>query len=162
MDCSPPGSSVYGILPARIPEWVAISFSRGSSQPRDWTRVFSCNAGRLYHLSHQGRPGSTTDIRAFLSKAATCITPQLLPRTHLLPPNLCLCNLPRIDDHFLIKTHSLLFSCQDFYADPFIKFGTCRFLRFSLLWSLYMLNIKLRFRWGNKDREVEEIKAEVT
>ena len=35
MDYSPPGSSVRGILQARILEWVAISFSRGSSQPRD-------------------------------------------------------------------------------------------------------------------------------
>ena len=39
MDCSPPGSSVRGILQARILEWVAISSSRGSSQPRDWTQV---------------------------------------------------------------------------------------------------------------------------
>ena len=35
MDCSPPGSSVHGIVQARILEWVAVSFSRGSSQPRD-------------------------------------------------------------------------------------------------------------------------------
>ena len=35
MDCSPPGSSVHGIFQARILKWVAISFSRGSSQPRD-------------------------------------------------------------------------------------------------------------------------------
>ena len=41
MDCSPPGSSVYGILQARIPEWVAISSSRGSSQLRDQTHI-SC------------------------------------------------------------------------------------------------------------------------
>ena len=34
MDCGPPGPSVHGILPARILEWVVISFSRGSSQPR--------------------------------------------------------------------------------------------------------------------------------
>ena len=39
MDCSLPGSSVHGILPARVLEWVAISFSRGSSQPRDRTQV---------------------------------------------------------------------------------------------------------------------------
>ena len=39
MDYSPPGSSVHGISQARIVEWVAISFSRGSSQPRDWARV---------------------------------------------------------------------------------------------------------------------------
>ena len=41
MDCSPPGSSVHGILQ------VAISFSKGSSQPRDWTQI-SCIAGRFF------------------------------------------------------------------------------------------------------------------
>ena len=55
MDCSPPGSSVHGISQARILEWVAISFSRGSSQFSDRTQV-SCIAGRLYHLRHQGSP----------------------------------------------------------------------------------------------------------
>ena len=44
MDCSLPGSSAPGILQARILEWVAISYSRGSSQTRDWTWV-SCFAG---------------------------------------------------------------------------------------------------------------------
>ena len=39
MDYCPPGSSVYGILQARILEWVAFSSSRESSQPRDWTWV---------------------------------------------------------------------------------------------------------------------------
>ena len=39
MDCSLPGSSVHGIPQARILEWVAISFSRWPSQPRDWTQV---------------------------------------------------------------------------------------------------------------------------
>ena len=39
MDCSLPGFSVHGILQARILEWVTISFSRGSSRPRDRTRV---------------------------------------------------------------------------------------------------------------------------
>ena len=49
VDCSPPGSSVRGILQARILEWVAISFSRGSSQPADRTWV-SCIAGRHFIL----------------------------------------------------------------------------------------------------------------
>ena len=40
MDCSLPGSSVHGISQASIPEWVAISFSRGFSEPRDQTQVF--------------------------------------------------------------------------------------------------------------------------
>ena len=39
MDCSPPGSSAHGIFQARILEWVVVSFSRGSSRPRDQTRV---------------------------------------------------------------------------------------------------------------------------
>ena len=46
MGCSLPGSSVYGILQARILEWVTISFSTGSSWPRNWTPV-SCIAGRF-------------------------------------------------------------------------------------------------------------------
>ena len=49
MDCSPPGSSVYGILQARILEWVAIPFSRGSSWTRDQTWV-SCIAGRFFTI----------------------------------------------------------------------------------------------------------------
>ena len=47
MDCSLPGSSVHGILQARIQEWVAISYSRGSSWPRDLTHFF-CTAGRFF------------------------------------------------------------------------------------------------------------------
>ena len=49
MDRSPPGSSVHGILQARILEWITIPFSRGSSQPRDQTWV-SCIAGRLFTI----------------------------------------------------------------------------------------------------------------
>ena len=47
--CSLPGSSIHGILQARILEWVAISFSRGSSRPRNQTRV-SHIAGRHFNL----------------------------------------------------------------------------------------------------------------
>ena len=46
MNCSLPGFSVHGIFQTRILEWVAISFSRGSSQPRDQIQI-SCIAGRL-------------------------------------------------------------------------------------------------------------------
>ena len=57
MDCSPLGSSVHGILQARILKWVAISSSRGSSQPRNWTLVshiaggfFTIGATRGYRV----------------------------------------------------------------------------------------------------------------
>ena len=59
MDCSPPGSSVHGILPARLLEWVAMPSSRGSSWPRDWTCVsYSSCIGRwvLSHSHHLGSP----------------------------------------------------------------------------------------------------------
>ena len=58
MDCSPPGSFAHGILQARILEWVAMPFSRGSSWPRDRTRV-SCRPvlqEDSLPLSQWGRP----------------------------------------------------------------------------------------------------------
>ena len=56
MDYSLPGSSVHGILQARILKWIAILFSRRSSSPRDQIQN-SCIAGKiLYHLSHQRSP----------------------------------------------------------------------------------------------------------
>ena len=56
MDCSPPSSSVHEIFQERILEWVAISSSWGSFQPRGRTWV-SCIAGRFFKpLSHQHHP----------------------------------------------------------------------------------------------------------
>ena len=49
IDGSPPGFSIYGISQARILEWVAIYFSRGSSQPRDQTHVSCIGRRVLYH-----------------------------------------------------------------------------------------------------------------
>ena len=55
MDCSPQAPLSMGFFPGKNTEWVAISFSTGSSLPRDRTWV-SRNTGRLYRLSHQGIP----------------------------------------------------------------------------------------------------------
>ena len=57
VDYSPPGSSVHRISQARILEWVAISFSRGSSQPRDRTSTScsSCIAGRFFTTEPPGK-----------------------------------------------------------------------------------------------------------
>ena len=49
MDCNPPGSSVHGLFQARILYWVAVSFSEGSSRPRDWTLVSYTGRQVLYH-----------------------------------------------------------------------------------------------------------------
>ena len=58
MDCSPPGSSVCGILQARIPKWVARPSCRGSFQPRDWTWV-SCITGGFFTTGPPGKPSDT-------------------------------------------------------------------------------------------------------
>ena len=84
MDCSPPGSSVHGILQARIPEWVAISFSRGSSRPRDQTQV-SRIAGRRFILWPTGKPHTegllkypTTPKEGILAQKMILSTKELL------------------------------------------------------------------------------------
>ena len=57
VDCSPPGSSVYGISPARILEWVVIFSSRGSSRPGAQTCIsqVSCSAGPFFTTEPPGR-----------------------------------------------------------------------------------------------------------
>ena len=80
MDCSPPDSSVHRIFQARILEWVAISYSRGSSQTRDWTHV-SCVSwiGRwiFYHFCHEME--SVQVVHQFQTQSTTA-------RRKLLPP----------------------------------------------------------------------------
>ena len=61
MDCSTPGSSVHGIFQARVLEWVAISFSKGSSQPSDRIRV-SHIAGRCFTIWATKRKTSTSAL----------------------------------------------------------------------------------------------------
>ena len=72
MDCSSPGSSVHGILQERIVEWVAVSFSRGSSQPRDWTQV-SYTTGRFFTI------WATREAQDFLKTSINSFQPAGLP-----------------------------------------------------------------------------------
>ena len=75
MDCSPPSSSVHGILRARIVEWVAIPFSTGSSQPRDRTWV-SLTAGRSFIVWAKTThiPINKTKLHQFSSVPKSCST----------------------------------------------------------------------------------------
>ena len=70
-DCSLPGSSVHGIFQARILEWVAVSFSRGSTQPKDWTRV-SRIGGRRFNLwaTREAQRGRYTQLNAEFQRIA--------------------------------------------------------------------------------------------
>ena len=76
-DCSQPGSSVHGILQARVLEWVAISSSRVSSLPKDQTRVSYIGRHILYPLSH-GR-----SLPFYLATNNS----KLICHTHCLPPS---------------------------------------------------------------------------
>ena len=72
MDYHPPGSSVHGVSQARILEWVAISFSRGSSRSTDWTQI-SCTAGRFFTAESPGKPPVAFYILPN-SKVLKCLT----------------------------------------------------------------------------------------
>ena len=69
VDCSLSGSSVHGISQARRLEWVAISPSRESSWPRDWTHV-SCLAGLFFTIEPPGKPHWRTTALYFLLNSA--------------------------------------------------------------------------------------------
>ena len=91
LDCSWPGSSAHGILQARMLEWVAMPFSRGSSWPRDWTWV-SCVAGRFLTiwatreaLSAQVQTGQFRSVQSL--SPADFLEPHGLQHTRLPCPS---------------------------------------------------------------------------
>ena len=106
MDCSLPGSSVHGILQARILEWVAMFFSGGSSQPRDWTCVsyVSCTGRQALYNYDTHSFGEQRRERYFISLGPWTF-PKLLP---LICLKLC-CVWPPTPNRFLI----LYFSNQN-------------------------------------------------
>ena len=92
MDCSLPASSVHGIFQPRLLEWVSMSYSRGSSQPRDWTRIscVSCIGRQVDSLPpcHLGSPErkvihncrrTPTPLR-WRSKGVHTVTQDTVPR----------------------------------------------------------------------------------
>ena len=73
MDCSPPRSSVHGILQARILEWVAISFSRGFSQPRDLTCISRLLHWQVNSLLLMPPEKPSIDLGVYYFANATCV-----------------------------------------------------------------------------------------
>ena len=79
MDHSPPGSSVHGVSQAKLLEWVAVPFSRRSSQPRGWTHIscISCPGGWiLYHWATR---------LEFIKRRVCCLCLQILQLTYHSP-----------------------------------------------------------------------------
>ena len=75
VDCSLPGSSVWGILQERTLQWVAISSPRGSSQLRNWTLVsrISCTAGRFFFFFYHWATGASTTTWSSLSSSPSSL-----------------------------------------------------------------------------------------
>ena len=94
MDSSPPGSPIHGISQARMLEWVAISFSKGSSQTRDWNCV-SCIADRFFAAEPPGKPFWMYDT-ALLTTEATLYSRAL----ELI--RLALLKISAVTPHFLL------------------------------------------------------------
>ena len=105
MDCSPPGSSVHRISQSRILEWVAISFSRGSSQIRDQTRVSWIGRRILYHWAQGGPYIRIYGLHGSISRSVVSdsLRPLGLQPTRLL----CSWSFPGentgVDCHFLLQ-----------------------------------------------------------
>ena len=86
MDCSLPGFSIHGIFQARVPEWVAISFSRASSPTQGSNPGLPHCRQMLYPLSHQGSPGSTGSTTHF--PFSTSLQPKRITLSKVLLPTL--------------------------------------------------------------------------
>ena len=111
MDCRPPGSSVHGISQARILDWVAISFCRGSSWPRDWTYI-SCVAGRFFTTaSLPGKPLQYTLEPGFVPPTLNCYTAPPPADNHEFL--LCLCEFASFMLYSLV--------CYIFFLDSTYK-----------------------------------------
>ena len=95
MDCSPLGSSVHGISQARIlecMEWIAISFSRRSSQTRDWTHTSCISRWILYHWATQEAIQLlSVSGNSWYSLLLTCISPNLCLLIHMAFSSMCIC-----------------------------------------------------------------------
>ena len=105
MNCSPPGSSVNGIFQAKILEWVAISFSRGSSRPSNQTQV-SCIAGRRFTIWATREALDATVSRIYFSEILL-LTEMLLNFVYV---DIVSFNFTEFTDHLSVFWLSLKFS----------------------------------------------------
>ena len=131
MNYSPPGSSPCGILQARILQWVAIPFSRGSSWPRDYTQVF-CTVGRFFT--------SWTTREAWRTK----------PISHkvfqLYVVKFCKCS-----KYFCVFSNYwvtiLYIYIYKYYTVIIFPYKWVNFMYFEALWEIYIIFSYFFFMW---------------
>ena len=157
MDCSLPGSSVHGIFQARVLEWVAISFSRWSSWPRDWTWV-SRIVGRCFTTwATNSYKGSCCCL---VTKSCLTLWPHGLQHARLLCPLLspgvysesCLLESVMPSNHLILCRPLLLFlifsSIKVFYNESVLRIRWPKYWSFSISPSNEQAGlISLRMDW---------------
>ena len=144
IDCSLPGSSVFGTFQARILEGIAISFSRGSSRPRDQSRVshVSCTASGFFPAEPLGKPHKLS-IPFSHSVVSNSLWPHRLQHARLpCPSPLCFILI-----YFLFPFFLFLFLCflGFLILHPFLKdfFDVDHFK--SLYWICYNITSVFMF-----------------
>ena len=119
MDCKLPGSSIHGIFQARVLEWGAMAFSRGSSWPRDWTPA-SCIVGRRFTIW-------ATRLPQFTSNSTCPLVNRLFFGVYTILKHFTLIGLYK--DIILEKV--LLLLCGEklfkiwYLISPFVRWGVC-------------------------------------
>ena len=114
MDYSPRGSSVHGILQARILEWVAISYSRGPSQPRDPTRV-SCVSRIASGFFTTEPPGKPQHVTGSLNTVIRNRSPLLCSRTRKEFCNMFLCKITFVVALWFSACYNHVYNHQSIY-----------------------------------------------
>ena len=119
MDCSPPGSSVQGILQARILEWVAMLSSRASSRSRDQTHVS--------YVSSTGR-GFLTTSATWQALSTTVWYQKKVTHPAALTPNFAYKNFPQKNYQGFLSTSQL------FLLSPAVNLSRLQTLTFQFIW----------------------------
>ena len=145
-----PGSSVHGISQVRILEWVAISFLRGSSQPRDRTSISWIGRQILYHwATKEARPGSFSSVH-LLSPGQLFATPQTGVHQAILSITNC-CSLLKLMSIELVMPSNHPILCRPLLL-PLSIFPSIRvFSNESVLcnrWPKYWsFSFRISFQW---------------
>ena len=143
MDCSLPGSSVHGISPGKDTRVVAISFSRGSSQPRDWIWVSCINRWILYHWATREAKHSFSSVQS-LSRVWLFATHEL---QHARPP----CPSPTPGVHSNSRPSSQW--CHPAISSSVVPFSSCP----QSLAASESFPISQLFAWGGQSTGVSAL-----
>ena len=140
MDCSPPGSSVHGIFQARIPEWVALSSSRGSSKHRD-LNTMSLRSPILETTSAAGKLLTGGSVQFSSIQSLSCVWLFATPWTAACQTSLSITN-----SWSLLKLMSMSWWCHPTILSSVVPPSSC----LQSLSALESYPVSQFFTWGGQ------------